>query len=373
MSTSASNNNLQETVTPVSNAPEEQEIDLIELAGKIWKQRMLIIKACGVAIVLGLIVAFSLPKEFTTTVQLVPESTESSSKMGNLGELAAINLNSVSGSNAISPDLYPDVVQSTPFMLELFPIEVKDIEGKLQTTVYEYMEEYQRKVWWGYLFGAPFRALGWVRGLIAGEPEEDNGVLNPFFLTRDQERALKGLRERVAAMVDKKTQVITVSVKMQDPLISAQLTNVVVEQLQEYITTYRTQKAKQDLEFTESVFEEARESYYRAQRAYAAFEDANKNIISASYRTEQERLKNEMTLAFNLYNTLAQKLGQDKLRVQERMPVYTIIEPATVPLKASSPKKLLILIGFIFLAGCGAVGYILFKDAFNFSGTKETI
>jgi len=368
--------NKKETPVPIVHEPEEQEIDLIELAGKIWKQRMLIIKICAAAVVLGLIVAFSLPKEYTTTVQLAPESTENTSKMGNLGGLAAIagiNLNSVSGSDAISPDLYPDVVQSTPFMLELFPIEVKDIKGTFQTTVYEYIDEYQHTAWWGYILGAPFRALGWIRDLFSDEPEENNGELNPFFLTRDQEKALKELRERVSAMVDKKTQVITVSVKMQDPLISAQLTNVVVEQLQEYITTYRTQKAKQDLEFTESVFEEARETYYRAQRAYAAFEDANKNIISASYRTEQERLKNEMSLTFNLYNTLAQKLEQDKLRVQERTPVYTIIEPATVPLKASSPKKMLILIGFIFLAGCGTVGYILFKDAFNFSGADKGI
>lgn len=137
-----------------------------------------------------------------------------------------------------------------------------------------------------------------------------------------------------------------------------------MEKLQGYITNYRTQKAKQDLEFTEKVFGEARESYYKAQRAYAAFEDANKNIISASYRTEQERLKNEMTLTFNVYNTLAQKLEQDKLRVQEQTPVYTVISPATVPLKPASPKKPLILIGFVFLALFGGIGYLFVKDMF---------
>ena len=152
---------------------------------------------------------------------------------------------------------------------------------------------------------------------------------------------------------------------MQDPLISASLTQIVVEKLQGYITNYRTQKAKQDLEFTEKVFGEARESYYKAQRAYAAFEDANKNIISASYRTEQERLKNEMTLTFNVYNTLAQKLEQDKLRVQEQTPVYTVISPATVPLKPASPKKSLILVGFVFLALFGGIGYLFVKDMFE--------
>ena len=81
---------------------------------------------------------------------------------------------------------------------------------------------------------------------------------------------------------------------MQDPVISAQMTKVVLENLQNYITNYRTQKVKQDLEFTQKVFGESRDAYYKAQRAYAAFEDANRNIISSSYRTEQERLKNEI-------------------------------------------------------------------------------
>ena len=67
-------------------------------------------------------------------------------------------------------------------------------------------------------------------------------------------------------------------------------------------------------------------------------------------------------MTFNVYNTLAQKLEQDKLRVQEQTPIYTIIEPATVPLKASAPKKVLILIGFLFITLTGMAGYLLIRD-----------
>ena len=143
----------------------------------------------------------------------------------------------------------------------------------------------------------------------------------------------------------------------------ANLYNVSLDDLTENdVEVIIKEKAKKDLEFTEKVLKESRSAYYKAQQAYAAFEDGNKNIISASYRTEQERLRNEMTLTFNVYNTLAQKLEQDKLRVQEQTPVYTIIEPATVPLKASSPKKLLILVAFIFLAFIGGCGYLIIKE-----------
>ena len=227
------------------------------------------------------------------------------------------------------------------------------------------MNEDQKSVWWSYVVQAPFKLLGVVKGLFSKEESVSSGELTSFRLTKEQADVINALQERISASVDKKTSVITVSVQMQDPLISANITQIVLEKLQGYITNYRTQKVKQDLEFTEKVFSEARESYYKAQRAYAAFEDANKNIISASYRTEQERLKNEMTLTFNVYNTLAQKLEQDKLRVQEQTPVYTIIQPATVPLKAASPKKPLILIGFVFLAIFGGIGYLFIKDLFK--------
>lgn len=131
------------------NSTEEQEIDLVELAKKVWKKKKLICKVCGVAVVLAFIIAFSIPKEFQTVVKLAPESTESSKKPGNLGGLTAmadINLGSASTADAISPDLYPDVVQSTPFILELFPVEVMDLKGNYTVSLYDYMDEYQKKL-----------------------------------------------------------------------------------------------------------------------------------------------------------------------------------------------------------------------------------
>ena len=346
------------------NAPDTenvQEIDLIELAKHLWSERRFLLKCCGIAIVVGLVIAFSIPKEYNTTVKLAPETSDPTKKIGSLGGLAAmagINLNASVGSDAISPDLYPDVVQSIPFLLELFPVRITDEKGNFSSTLYEYMDDHQKRAWWSY----PFQLVRWVRDLFSKEQLTGNGELTSFRLTREQTDVVEDLQDRILASVDKKTQVITVSVEMQDPLISAEITRIVLNKLQDYITNYRTRKAKQDLEFTQKVFGEAREAYYKAQHAYAAFEDANKNIISASYRTEQERLKNEMTLTFNVYNTLAQKLEQDKLRVQEQTPVYTVISPATVPLKASTPKKPLILAGFLFLALFGGVGYLFVKD-----------
>lgn len=342
----------------------EKDIDIIAIARYLWSKRKLLLKSSAIAVLVALIVAFSIPKEYTTTVKLMPETNNPVNKMGNLGGLAAIagvDLGNSTSQDAISPELYPDVVHSTPFLLELFPGQVTNKKKTISVSLFNYLSEYQRDAWWSYIIKAPLKGLSYLIGLL-GEQDEKSDKVDPFFLTKEQKAIIKELQNRISVFVDKKTQVVTVSVDMQDPVISAQVTENVVGKLQTYITNYRTQKAKQDLEFTDKVLKEAQAAYYKAQKAYAAFEDGNKNIISASYRTEQERLRNEMTLTFNVYNTLAQKLEQDKLRVQEQTPVYTIIEPATVPLKASAPKKMLILVGFIFITLAGMTGYLLIRD-----------
>lgn len=346
---------------------EEQEIDLVELAKSLWNERWWLVKLAGIAAVIGLVVAFSIPKEFTTTVQIAPEAQGSSGgSLGGIAALANMNINQQAGGDAIRPSLYPNVVQSNPFLLELFPIEVTDKKGEFSGTMYEYMFERQKGPWWGYITRAPFQVLGFVMSLFKEKEEVGGGGLNPFNLTGEQASVVSALKERISVAVDQKTMTVTLTVQMQDPLISAQVADVVLEKLQAYITDYRTRKSKKDLEFTEKIFADAREAYYEAQQNYARFIDGNRNIATASFRTEQERMQNEVSLAFGVYNTLAQKLEQDKLKVQEQTPVYTVIEPATVPIKASSPKKMMILIGFVFLAVCGGCGWILFvRDLFK--------
>jgi hypothetical protein len=234
---------------------------------------------------------------------------------------------------------------------------VKDQKDKIDTTLYAYLDEYQRGPWWGAITSAPFKALGWVISLFKDKEEEGVAAkTDPFRLTKDEAAIATALSKRISVSVDKKTGVTTLSVTMQDPLIS----DTVMRCLQNYITDYRTNKARHDLAFTEKLYKEAKDNYTAAQSKYASFVDANQNIILLSYRAEQERLQNEMNLA---YTQVAQQLQMAKAKVQEITPVYTVVQPASVPLRPAKPNKVMILIGFIFLAGVGSVGWILFvKD-----------
>lgn len=348
---------------PVARPTEEQEIDLLELAGKIWADRRLVLKWCGIAVVVALVVAFSIPKEYTTTVMLAPEVEGGSRSLGGLSALAGmagINMGSGESSDALYPDLYPDIVSSVGFTTELFNVPVKDAEGELDTNLYTYLKEEQRSPWWSAIISFPFKCLGWVMSLFKEEEEGTDGGVNPFQLTKAEDGVVKALNGRIAVSVDKKTSLISLSVTMQDPLISATMTDTVMAKLQDYITEYRTNKARHDLDFTQKLYDEAQKKYYDAQQAYADYVDMNQNISLRSVQTRQERLQNEMNLAYNLYNQTAQQLQLAKAKVQENTPVYTIVQAATVPLKASKPSKLMILVGFVFLAGVGSVGWILF-------------
>lgn len=358
-------NDMQET--PAQPAAEE-EIDLLELARKVWAERKLVLRWCGYAVVVGLVVALSIPKEYTATAVLAPETSSSKNALGGLGALASmagINVGNMTDNDAVNPDLYPDVVASVPFVIELFPVEVESADGDLRTDLYDYLKHRTRRTWWSVVLAAPFKAVGWGLSLVRGkEPESDGSNVDPFRLKPDEDRIAEALGRRVQVIIDKKSSLVTLSVTMQDPLIAATVADTVMRNLQNYVTDYRTNKARNDLKFTQQLYDESQRDYYAAQQRYARYMDNNQNVVRRLVRTEQERLQNEMTLAYNIYNQMAQQLQLAKAKVQESTPVYAVVQPASVPLKPSKPSKIMILAGFVFLAAAAAMTWILFVRDF---------
>lgn len=354
----------ENSTEPRQEIDEEQEIDLLELAKKLWDSRRLIIKWGIIGAVAGIIIAFSIPKEYTTEIHLAPESTGQGGSSGNLGALAAmagISMGGGGGKDAVNPQLYPDIVSSLPFSVELFDVEVTDIKGEKNETVREYIKNDISTPWWSFITSLPGRIIGGVMSLFKDSPDiTENAEPDLFRLTPEENGIAGALAQRVSVEVNSKTGIISIGVTMQDPMVSAMLADTVAERLKEYVIDYRTNKARADLEYAQKLNDEAREDYYAAQQRYANYVDKNKGIILQSIRTEEVRLQNEMSLAFNLYNTTAQQLQIAKAKVQEITPVYTIVQPATVPLAPSKPSKMLILVGCVFLAVVAASAWVLF-------------
>jgi uncharacterized protein involved in exopolysaccharide biosynthesis len=292
--------------------PSDNEVDFGELVSKIWNARKFIAKACAVAVVVGLVVAFSIPKEYTTAVTMAPEegTKKGSGNLGSLASLAGINLAGGTQSEALSPDLYPDIVRSTPFMLDLFPVQVRTMENET-FRFYDFMLSHQRYPWWSILTGAPFKAIGWVTSLFKETKSiGKESKIDPFMLTEEHATVIEAVKGSILVAVDEQSGVISLKVTMQDPMVSAMITDTVMKNLQIYITNYRTNKAKQDLEYTEKLYKEAKSDYYVAQQRYADFADSNRDIILTGFRTKQERLQSTGSNTYLYGNSTGQCTAQ---------------------------------------------------------------
>lgn len=351
------------TNLPPQQEEDEMEIDLMEYARKLWAARKLLIKVAGLAIVVGIVIALTTPKQYTVSVTLAPESSKSGG--GGLSGIASMlgvgGFNMGSDADALNVTLYPDIVSSTPFILDLMDTPVSTIdEEQPDTTLVGYLKEYTSSSLMGTVMSLPFKAIGGIMSLFKSEEEVKTDIINPFHLTQEQSQTVNGLKKMIVANVDKKTGVTTVSVTMQDPMVAAILTDTVIVKLKEHITKYRISKAEEDCKYWEELNKVRQDDYYMKQKKYAEYVDANKNVVLQSVRIEQERLQNEMNLAYQVYSSVASQLQMAKAKVQEAKPVFAVVEPASVPLQPSGTSRKMILLGVVFLAVAAAAAWVLF-------------
>lgn len=335
---------------------EEIEIDLLELGKKLWSKKKFIIKCSIIGAIVGVVIAFSIPKEYTTTVIITTEANKTSGgSMGALASMAGINLGGVGGEDVFSPELYPEVLNSTPFIQGLLEINVIDQKQNINSTLYTYLKDDQKSTWWSYFLKAPIALINLFSDTKEEPLFEDNGR----YISDEEMNLIKQLREVSSIATDKKTGVTTIKVTAQSPKISAFLADTLTSYLQTYIIEQRTKKAKTDLASSQKLYDQSKNHYYNMQDSLASFSDANMNVISAKYKINQEKLQNEATLAYSVYNQMAQQVQMDKIKIQDKTPVFTVIQPAIEALKASSPNKGVILIILVFLSATIASLYQL--------------
>jgi len=343
---------------------EEMEIDLMEYVRKIWAARKLLLKVAGIAAIVGIVVAFSIPKQYTVKVTLSPEASKMgrSSSLANMASMLGLGNAMNNEANALNLTMTEDIISSTPFVLELFDTRVQTIDGEMDTTLVAYLAT-QKRPWWNTVMSLPSMAIGGIKSLFTSAPENvEEPPLNPFQLTKRQMGQANAIRRTIVAEVVK-SGMTTIEVTMQDPLVAATVADVVVTKIQEYITKYKTSKAKEDCKYWEQLYKERQNNYYKAQEAYAKYSDANQGVVKQSVKIEQERLQNEMNLAFQVFTQVATQLQLAKAKEQEEKPVFAILEPASVPLYPTGTSSKIIILGFVFLALMGTSAWILFgKD-----------
>jgi uncharacterized protein involved in exopolysaccharide biosynthesis len=253
------------------------------------------------------------------------------------------------------------------FVAKIFPIHVtssglKD-EPVFTTTYFDYLKTKQKSPWWS-------KVKAWIKKKFSSEEQTVRGgkpaTFDPYEMTKKEDEIAKAIKARIDCTVDKKTNVITIVVEDQDPLIAATMADSIQTHLQYVITDYRTKKARNDVEYMQKLYEEAHQQYTKARQKYAGFGDANSKVALQSVQSMLDELENEMQLKYNIYQQVVEQLQLAKAKVQERTPAFTIVQNATVPIKHSSRPKIVTLIIWMFLGFLVRCGMLAWRNRNQF-------
>lgn len=340
-------------------------IDLRVVMSKIWKNKKLFLIVWIITFALSCLWIFPQPRYYTAEVSVAPESS-SHEGAGGLASLASsFGVNIGDGStDAIYPQLYPELFGSTEFLVGLMDIQVKTIDNEVKTDYFTYLKDYQKK---NFLL-IPFEALkDFITSLFPKEEEQeittkDGKRFNPFHLSKATSDVIGKAGKNISCTYSRTTNVVTIAVKDQDPLVCALLADSIKQHLQVFITDYRTKKSRLDYEYYKKLTAEAKAEYEKARQRYGSYADANMDIVLESYRAKRDDLENDMQLKYNTYSTFNTQLQAAMAKVQESTPAFTTLTNATVPIKPAGPKRMVFVAIMLFLATIGTITYLFHKE-----------
>ncbi len=365
-----SENNRIENSSIIKN----HQINVIALIKKIWNEKKVIYYCIAICFILGLLIAFLSPKRYAASSTILPSGSDGSgSSFGNissLANLAGISMSNFSDKTTISTDAYPQIINSYPFLDEFIHCKFtfEDVDQKMtllnfikSDTIISFSDQILR-----YTIFLPMTIKTWLfkpQKIYSDNVDmfKDDGVLS---LSTDEDRAINSIKDIFNLEIDDKTNLITISVETRDPLLSAQYVNTVVDLLQRYIINYKTQKAREYLDYVQDRYNEKKKDYVSVQKEFFEYKDSHRNVMPERIDPEYQKLSDNYDIISSIYKNLAQQLEQCKLSVKENAPVFSIIEPVRVPKMKSSPKSFVIIVISIFLGVFVGLSIILGKVIF---------
>jgi len=340
-------------------APKRKPIDYGKIYRDLLKYKRLYYIVLSVAFVLSALIMLSIPNYYTCSVKLSPELSNRSASTSSLASLASsfgVKLGNGMGSSseALFPTLYPDLMASVDFKADLFKILVRPENSEQEYTYYDYKKDFEKKPWWS-------NVIKDVLGMFKSD-EPETSTINPRKLTEKQNEMAAAIGKDITCSVDKKTMVISLSVKDTDPVVCMTMADSTMALLQRYITDYRTSKARVDLEYNKKILSEAKANYEKASRAYAAFADANLHTFQERILQRKSELETEMILQRSVYQQVVAQYQQAEMKLQEDTPAFAVIQASTIPVKKTGPKRSVYCIFFILMAFFGTSLFALNRE-----------
>ena len=328
----------------------------------IVAQRKLIIVVAVLFIMLAFVDYKLSPAEYQSeaTVFLESGSGNGSTAAALAGLLSGAPAAS-SGGETFGPAMYPKIVSSQAFLNALAVIK---IPANPYTKDSITLEEYFAK-------GAPLSFFQKVKNLptslahifsrsvqepapkVIPLPKIVDSTLtvqsqisaNMFFSNKVPPIVqLEGPRNRVITILRPRIKVkvvdgeVTVSVKMPDSFLAAAVNKILLEQLINYVTAFKTMKQQTSIDFLQRRFAESKGVYMAEQQSLAGLKDNSLGVIFESAQTRQQVLENELIIAFNVYNQFAVQLEAAKIELKKETPLFRVLEPISLPSPQVEPS-----------------------------------
>lgn len=373
---------------PAAGQEEEGGIDIMAMLRSLWDGRKTILICIGIFIVLGLVAALGMKRTYTVTSVMVPQMGDSKSGLGGLAALAGFDMGGGGMNNGeLSPLVYPQIVNSVPFRLEMIHTPLHYQKCDTLISMFDYAQaKYEKPSVFSYIMKYTIGLPGVIMGSLSGKPKEivipagggeGSGGPKPIVVSRDEQRLLSAMSNIIILSVDKKEGYITLTVNGSEPVQTAELALKAQQLLQDEVTRFRTEKSQADLEYIQARYDEAKEEAERYQVALAGSMDRLQNVVTTTANVGRERLQSKYNVANTVYMEMAKQLEQAKMKVKKDTPVFSIIEPVTMPNRPSNSRaKTLVIWTFLgIVLGCGIVlakGYWpKLKEKFQTSEKKE--
>jgi hypothetical protein len=354
-------------------------------AARTSKKIVIVLLAC-------IIVLFTLdytisPIEFESKATVMVEQ-QSSTNNNSLSSLLGLNNNmaSSSGNGDLGPGMYSELFKSQVFLNEIiqtkFPISQ---DSKDSVTLEQYFSNGENLTFFQKIknpstFFSPSETEKESKKTIKEQSQSiitnsDSAFIikkniNPELIFSNQIPPIVQIDEKKAAVIEimkkrirleLKDKNVIVYTKMPTGFLSAIVDKMVLENLLNYITAFKTHKQLTQIEFLERRVIESEEKYKRAQQNFAGYKDNTLGIILQSAQTREQILNNELSIAFNIYNQFAVQFEQAKVDLKKETPYFSILEPITIPGAPIEPSISSYIIKYLALFVSGAFIIVLYK------------
>lgn len=336
--------------------PPDREIDLAELLRRgraagtlIVRSRGTVLRAMGISVTVGLVIALTTRSEYSATTRLLPyRAGVAGGALSGLAGLAGIQLPAGATEQTITAELYPVIARTLDFRTTVAETPLQFAQTPSPMTLVRYFETNRTTSEKISSTLADWR-VSVAAAIGGGEPRDgaerrggDGRPLRTY--GREYLKIVDRLDERLVVTIDKKTSVITMTGMMPDPLAAADLVQTASQRMMQRVIDYEARKAAEQLAFVEEQYKLSKGRYESTQRALAEYEDRNRMLVGAVAQVQRDRLRGDYDIAFQVFQKFSLELEQARIKKNQDTPVFTVLERVAVPNERTKPQRAVIVL-----------------------------